>query len=491
MSNSSQDSPPASMTPTFNESYNNLRRNLSMKSLRELELKHFQRAAWRKKDEPRKRPRDLEQLLIYASTGGARAFTLAYILRAGVNFLTTFIRLLQRRKLKAAILLRSLYAAEPIRFGAMFGSYVFIWKMALHLLRLYNPGRKGKGRTEFWHAPFAGALSGLAVLAETKNSRIGIAQQTFVRGLQGWYNILHKRGYINIPHGDVLLFGAACGQIMYSWLVAPEALNPGYRHWILQASHVPAAVLPWVVARHRTPWEEPPLDKAYTILTRRDIASGMAQQVEQIIENVQHGDYGPEFPPCALVHPWEDSCVRTEFKRFKDVFVFISPVYTALHFIPPILFKRKQFVKEPFAMLWKSIKGTTRSSCFLATFVVIFQSIFCLRNNLWPVIQNFPKPIQRFWISKYQYWMMGFATCLSLFVEEKKRRGELAMYVMPKALESAWSIARRRAYVPFIPGGEVLLSCAAMSMVMSTYQHEPKMLSGLVRTLVYQFVGLD
>jgi len=108
---------------------------------------------------------------------------------------------------------------------------------------------------------------------------------------------------------------------------------------------------------------------------------------------------------------------------------------------------------------------------------------------------------------------MGFATCLSLFVEEKKRRGELAMYVMPKALESAWSIARRRAYVPFsefrlsrsvadvwadscfvlflVPGGEVLLSSAAMSMVMSTYQHEPKMLSGLVRTLVYQFVGLD
>jgi len=72
MSEGSQDSPPASRTPTFNQSYNTLRRNLSMKSLRELELKHFQRAAWRKKDEPRKRPRDLEQLLIYAATGGAR-----------------------------------------------------------------------------------------------------------------------------------------------------------------------------------------------------------------------------------------------------------------------------------------------------------------------------------------------------------------------------------------------------------------------------------
>lgn len=71
-SDGGEDSPPASRTPTFNQSYNNLRRNLSMKSLRELEIKHFQRAAWRKKDEPRKRPRDLEQLVIYAATGGAR-----------------------------------------------------------------------------------------------------------------------------------------------------------------------------------------------------------------------------------------------------------------------------------------------------------------------------------------------------------------------------------------------------------------------------------
>lgn len=42
-----------------------------------------------------------------------------------------------------------------------------------------------------------------------------------------------------------------------------------------------------------------------------------------------------------------------------------------------------------------------------------------------------------------------------------------------------------------VPGGTVLLNCAALSMVMSTYQHEPSMLSGLVRTLVFQFVGLD
>lgn len=49
--------------------------------------------------------------------------------------------------------------------------------------------------------------------------------------------------------------------------------------------------------------------------------------------------------------------------------------------------------------------------------------------------------------------LTGFATCLSLFIEEKKRRGELAMYVLPKGMEALWSVLRRRSYVPFVPGG--------------------------------------
>lgn len=132
---------------------------------------------------------------------------------------------------------------------------------------------------------------------------------------------------------------------MYSWLVSPEALNPGYRHWILQASGVPASVLPWVVvsplstqhktevmllmlssyqARHRTPWEQPPLETAYQTLTRRDISPIMAQRVDQIIENVQHGDYGPEFPP------WS---VLTSI-RLRRMYLLIQILSIALSCIP-------------------------------------------------------------------------------------------------------------------------------------------------------------
>jgi hypothetical protein len=74
-------SPPASTTPTWEQSYSSLKKNLSYKSLRELELKHVQKQLWRRQGEPRKRPRDLEQLAIYAFTGAARkgGYALAYI----------------------------------------------------------------------------------------------------------------------------------------------------------------------------------------------------------------------------------------------------------------------------------------------------------------------------------------------------------------------------------------------------------------------------
>ena len=70
-------------------------------------------------------------------------------------------------------------------------------------------------------------------------------------------------------------------------------------------------------------------------------------------------------------------------------------------------------------------------------------------------------------ISKFSFWLPGFAAGLSLFVEDKRRRGELAMYVLPKGLESAWIMLRGKGLV-FKTGkwGETLLTILGMAMVM-------------------------
>lgn len=44
------------------------------------------------------------------------------------------------------------------------------------------------------------------------------------------------------------------------------------------------------------------------------------------------------------------------------------------------------------------------------------------------------------------------------------------MYVLPRALESAWSSARKRAWLPIVPFGESILGAGAMAMVMDAYK---------------------
>ena len=70
-----------------------------------------------------------------------------------------------------------------------------------------------------------------------------------------------------------------------------------------------------------------------------------------------------------------------------------------------------------------------------------------------------PQSVVDILISKGSFWFAGLLAALSLFVEERRRRGELAMYVLPKALESSWIMARGKGLV-FKTGnyGEMLVS---------------------------------
>ena len=50
------------------------------------------------------------------------------------------------------------------------------------------------------------------------------------------------------------------------------------------------------------------------------------------------------------------------------------------------------------------------------------------------------------------------------------------MYVLPRALESAWSTARKRAWLPIVPFGETILGAGAMAMVMDAYKVSPQIM---------------
>ncbi|EKM60112.1 uncharacterized protein PHACADRAFT_251003 [Phanerochaete carnosa HHB-10118-sp] len=362
-------------------------------------------------------------------------------------------------------------------------------------------------KTRRWYSVIAGAVAGgLAILCEKKDRRTGIAQQMFVRGLQGSYNAFSEQHGIRIPHGDLIVFVLCCGQIVYALTMRPETLPPSYNNWLLRAAKAPAEGIRMnrdLVRDHMFSIAD--ID---SILSRTDVTPQNRTLLSARRANALASppSYGPFFGPCAAVHPWFDSCKPIPAERFMFVFKWSLPIYGALHFIPTLLFKRKVVWREPMRMLTRAGVGTIRSSTFFGLCVVTMQSFFCAKNNLYTALMNaksankntllarllarLPQSALDLLLGKLSHWFGGMLVGLALIIEDTHRRGELAMYVLPKALESAWIILRGKGAVPKTGRyGDALLTAVGMGMVMSTYQNDPEHLSSLVRRILYQFVG--
>ncbi|KAG8957389.1 hypothetical protein FRC03_010200 [Tulasnella sp. 419] len=355
-----------------------------------------------------------------------------------------------------------------------------------------------------WHAALAGFVAGgVAVLMEKKGRRLGISQQMFVRGLQGSFNLWSARTGITVPFGSVLVFSLCCGQIMYGYLLRPDTIPRSYNTWIQKASVVPEDAVD--MNRELVQQGTLNLDRLERLATGKGIpwngkgsivTKEAGRQMLEHLERAKRGDYGPRMMSCAGIHPHFDSCTTTGLMRIWEVGKWMAPVYGALHFIPMLLFKRKIFMKDPLRMMVKALLGTIRSSTFLGAFVAIYQSYICLLHFLHdlPLPSGVSMTFRKFLLSKPMWWLGGILSGLSLFVEERRRREELAMYVLPKGLESGWKLFRGEIFgVPTKRKrgwkSDAALCAAGMGMVMSTYQYDPHHLSGLVRRLLYQFVG--
>ena len=100
----------------------------------------------------------------------------------------------------------------------------------------------------------------------------------------------------------------------------------------------------------------------------------------------------------------------------------------------------------PIQICWNAINGAVRPTSFLSAFVGIFQGVICLQRKV--SIRD----------HKLMYWFAGGMAALSVLLEKKSRRDELALYVLPRAADSLWYILVNRHLLPNIRNDEVALS---------------------------------
>ncbi|QRV88149.1 hypothetical protein RhiJN_16167 [Ceratobasidium sp. AG-Ba] len=395
--------------------------------------KEARKLVWRDKGERPTELETVEECLVHALKGGQRAGTLAFGIRSGVNvFLLLFKIFRTPKKFQFALIRHAVFGTDSFRFAAMIGGFVAVYKFLLNSLPLIpndqlpailrytppvptsgqnTPGgtsspiymktkREQKQETEVvqteeekptsrdvfvrkpvarWHALVAGGIAGLAVAFEAEGRRLTIAQQLFVRGLQGSYNYWSGRFGIKIPFGDVMVFSLCCGQILYAFLLSPDTIPRSYRVWIQTASKVqPEAVSMNHSLVRKGTFD---LEDVKRLISWKRTTPGNKVRLQAELEAAERGDFGPRFASCAAVHPFFDSCWSVPLDRFMTVSAWMAPIYGALHFIPMLLFKRGEFMKYPGKMLKRSAYGTARSSAFLGVFVVIYQSAYFVPFN--------------------------------------------------------------------------------------------------------------
>lgn len=220
--------------------------------------------------------------------------------------------------------------------------------------------------------------------------------------------------------GDVALFTGSCFAIMFAWFYYPHSLPVSYRKWITMAANM-----------------DDELVETLRLIRNGEIIYGKESKHDDLLHDMcikygmdpEVGKFSKTAPlPCRLVHSnVTDSCEVHALWRFYRGF------YTALSIYLPINVLMS-LISRSWKKAWMQvILGSARSSVFLATFITLnWYSVCLFRSRIGPKL--FPEWSAQQLEDTYGPGL-GSLTCgLSSLVEFPKRRGELALFVAPRAL---------------------------------------------------------
>ena len=447
--------------------------------------------------------------------GLRRGFILAYAARAGVSLFTHAFVCVRKRRWRDEFGWKFfseeglVYREDAVRLGIFVGGFSGIY----HALRaLGRPsaaptgegaesagtrlpggaeegawGRAGGGLARRLQGllggpagpGLAGGLAGLVVLSQVPSRRRTLALYMLARALQcyvaarlaafaaggplSWADtVVGRLGCM--PGAGIAAWSLATAQIMYSYVMRPEALPHSYWKFIARSGPIDVRVLAAV----------------------RDTVRGRPIDAEALNAwAVQRGGRPalesdrPGCIPCSIMHPQEHSCVRHNFQSFRSTFQKTFPLYLALNVVPYVVFNLQKAAKRPHLVAAKGLFGAIRSSSFLASFVSVYQGVVCTFKQLGG---------DRGGESKLLYWFAGVAASVTVLLENPTRRGELTLYAAPRALDAAQRMLVDRRLLPKVRHGDTALFCLGAAAVMHYFEKDPANLAPLLRTVVERLV---
>ncbi|KAJ7092732.1 hypothetical protein C8R44DRAFT_646655 [Mycena epipterygia] len=301
---------------------------------------------------------------------------------------------------------------------------------------------------------------------------------------------------------DSLVFWACSARIMWCFFYEPQRLPKSYVKWIHTLAGLDSRLLDTLRAIRAREWSYHTGSQSHShLLTTyaRDLGRPAAwgdpsilpayggTQADKVWKQIGLTTRpGVGGLPCEMVHGavgsslgLEHSCAANTGLRGIKVFWEAVAIYLPVQFLPVILSRPKTLL-DPRSVL-SSLLGALRSATFLTTFVTSYWYSVCLTRSV-VFARLFPFISHDFWDGPYGCVLAGCLVCgSSIWIENGKRRGEMALYVLPRAVRACLPDAWVRSGNSGVRMAERIAFVLSLSSLLTAVNHHPHALRGLSR----------
>ncbi|KAG2213271.1 hypothetical protein INT46_002492 [Mucor plumbeus] len=303
------------------------------------------------------------------------------------------------------------------------------------LLRAYGVG---------WSVTTAPALVSVIIkaLLDKKNKSSAIQKAIFtiipqlLRKMRA-FDVFAHRIYVSpkvrqkvpewtLEYGNIAIFMLASTEIIFSWFYEPERLPRSYAGWITNMSGIDDRLLKALRAIRQGDWVYGKDTGLGHLLGDYCVKLGLPRS---------YGDPLSGRIDCSVIHEGNSyGCEVNALNRFYKGFIKIFPVYLSVHLAPPLFFRTSRLLQNPASSILHILLASVRSSTFLGTYIaIIWYSICLVRTRIGHQVLG----VNQTRLDDSLGPLLGAMLCgLSLLVESKHRRGEMTLYVVPRALFS-------------------------------------------------------
>ncbi|TPX33467.1 hypothetical protein SmJEL517_g03612 [Synchytrium microbalum] len=299
------------------------------------------------------------------------------------------------------------------------------------------------------------------------------------------------RGFLRNMNA-VIVMSLSSAQILYAFTAMPHTLAKSYFNFLLvhgsirqmSGSKAPqhmdaiASVINGSTRAVTTKWIPSCNDEGVVSSIEKFIPDGIDPGPLKLMQDLLLPTvHSHEYIICSLQHPGTPYCTESALKFFFNEYFQAMKLYAPLNIITQLVFRPTAIYKKPLTTAYYFSTSTLRSALFLACYCTLGWSSLCgLRNYF-----GGDKP----WI----YIVNGIAAGTTVLIDQKGRRLELAMYCLPRALESFFRCGVEWNWWRSIPGGEAIYFSLSTGVLMLLYQHDAESIPDTYRRIMGRFFG--